>query len=275
MSISSWSINPHFTHMLASYSLLHRSLLLLAGMMVSVAVWAQGSSIPTTSAVREQREAAVVEELLEQLPEGQKYRYPLLNGLSVSFNLFPPVIDLLGKDYGNYEGTLTLDLHHRFLPQVSAGVGYCNTTSDDIGYTHTDGTFHGMRYHSKMRPFIKVGMLYNFKYNDIKPNDFYGAVLRFGYAYSKADITNMGYTDAVWGYYGPIEARGLEFHSVWMEMGGFIKVQLVKHFSLGWDLTFRPFLHKGKDSQGKPYFVPGYGTTSNLFGFGFHGYFDF
>ena len=169
---------------------------------------------------------------------------------------------------------LTLDLHHRFLPQFSAGAGYCDTKSKDIGYTNSKGRFEGMRYHSKMRPFFKAGMLYNFKYNELKADDFYGAVLRFGYAYSEADVTNMSYTDAVWGNVGPLDVTKMQFHSVWMEVGGFIKVQVKRHFSMGWDLTYRPFLHKGKDHYGKPYFVPGYGTTTGPFGLGFHLYYD-
>ena len=199
----------------------------------------------------------------EALPEGVRYRYPVLNGMSVSVNLFPPVMSVFGKDYASYEGTLTVDLRHRFFPQVSAGVGYCDAESDDL-----------VRYHCTMRPFVKAGMLYNFRYNDLKPDDFYGAFLRLGYAYSEADVENLYYTDGFWGETGPMSVRGMQFHSVWMELGGFIKVQVANHVSLGWDLSFKPFLHKGTGSQGAPYFVPGYGTTTGKFGFGFHLYYD-
>lgn len=240
-------------------------------LLLSTTLFAQGSSIPTNSAVKEQRHP---EEWLEELPEGVKYRYPLLNGMSVSVNILPPIIQLFGKGYCNYEGNLTFDLHHRFFPQFSAGVGYCNAKSKDIGYEVDDKHFQGLRYHSKMRPFFRAGILYNFNYNEVKPNDFYGALIRFGYAYSEADVTNLSYTDANWGYVGPLETNDLKFHSVWMELGGFIKVQVANHFSMGWDLTYKPFLHRGKDDHGKPYFVPGYGVANSKFGFGFHLYYD-
>jgi len=226
-----------------------------------VSLWAQGNSIPTTSQVQEQR--AATNELPEKLPEGVKYRYPLLNGLSLSVNLFPPVMDLFGKGYSYYEASATLDLHHRFFPQVSAGAGYCDAESDDL-----------VRYKSDMRPFFKVGMLYNFMYNDTKPNDFWGVFLRLGYAHSDASISNLYYTDGYWGEVGPVDIDGLSFNNVWMEIGGSIKVQLAKRVSLGWDLYFKPMLVKDNNRQGEAYFVPGYGVTSSKIGFAFHLYYD-
>ena len=264
MSMSFCNINPVRLVLLSLLSL------------IPYVAEAQGNSIPTSTAVQEQR--AVQSILQGELPEGVKYRYPLLNGMSVSANIFPIVIDLFGKDYGNYEGSLTLDLHHRFFPQATVGAGYCKAQSKDVGYTPDQSGdnkgFVGLKYHCKMRPYFKAGLLYNFNYNDLKPNDFYGAVLRFAYAYSEADVENLGYADAVWGNVGPMKIEGLKFHSVWMELGGFIKVEVARHFSLGWDLTYRPFLHRGKDRQGKPYFVPGYGTASSRFGLNFNIYYD-
>lgn len=223
---------------------------------------AQGRSIPTSSAVQEQRESSNLA-ALDELPEGVKYRYPLLNGMSVSFNIFPPVLNMFGSQFGSYEGALTLDLHHRFFPQGTAGVGFCNETNDN-----------GVKYECPALPFFKAGMLYNFNYNDLKPNDFYGALIRFGYAYSKSDISNLSYTDGLWNKIDDISIDNLEAHSVWMELGGFIKVQVIDHVSLGWDITFKPFLHKGKTGHGEPYYVPGYGKTASKIGFGFHVYYD-
>ena len=69
--------------------------------MANVTLLAQGSSIPTTSAVKEKRTEGDAT-ASATLPEGQKYRYATFNGMSVSFNLFPPVMNLFGKDYGSY-----------------------------------------------------------------------------------------------------------------------------------------------------------------------------
>ncbi|MBQ0056339.1 MAG: hypothetical protein KBT20_01670 [Bacteroidales bacterium] len=197
------------------------------------------------------------------LPEGQRYRHPLFNGLSVSFNAFPPALTLFGKGYASFEGMATVDLHHRFFPQFSAGVGYCDHESANE-----------VRYQTDPAPFFKAGMAYNFKYNDENGDDFYGAFLRVGYAHSESEVSNLYYTDGYWEPQGPISIDDMKSNSCWLELGGFIKVKVASHLSLGWDASFRPFLHKGSTPSGHPYFVPGYGPTTTSFGFAFHIYYD-
>lgn len=190
--------------------------------------------------------------------------YPLLNGLSVSVNLFPPILNLFGKNYGNLEAMATLDLYHRFLPQVAAGIGYCDHTNDD-----------GIHYKTSSSPFFKLGMVYHWAFKDPKnAHDFYGAFLRYGFSHNEADISGLTYTDGYWPEYGPGSIHGLKSNSHWLELGGMIKVQIVNHISMGWDLSFKPFLHKGKQDCGNPYFVSGYGSTSSKLGFAFHLYYD-
>lgn len=224
-----------------------------------LAAWAQGNSIPTTTAVRENIESVIADEL----PEGVTYRYPLFNGLSVSVNAFSPVMQIFGNGHANYEGMLTVDLHHRFFPQVVAGVGYCNETNDD-----------GVHYECDMMPYMKVGMAYNTKYNDVKPNDFYAVFARLGYSHGKAKVSHLYYTDGYWPEQGPLQLTGIEGNSVWLELGAMIKVQVINHISLGWDLSWSPFIVKGNSKHGKPYYVPGYGTTTTQLSFAFNVYYD-
>lgn len=200
---------------------------------------------------------------LEELPDSIAYRYPLFNGISVSVDAFSPALDLFGKDYRSYEAMVTLDLHHRFMPQVAAGIGNCDYTSDD-----------GLRFKSKATPFFKMGMVYNFKYNDLHGSDFYGAFVRYGFAHTEANLSGITYTDGVWPDYGPKEIDGITYNSHWLEIGGMIKVQVARHFSMGWDVYFKPFLHKGTSKYGDAYYIPGYGTSSNKLGFNFHLYYD-
>lgn len=248
-----------------SYRLILRSSIKLLLLVVLIGcsfgrAMAQGSSIPTTSAVKEQRATG---EDSDELPEGVTHRYPLLNGLSVSLDAFPVVMQVFGNNRANYGGMVTLDLHHRFFPQVAAGVGYCNETNPD-----------NVRYKCSLQPYMKVGMAYNFKYNDLKPNDFYGAFARIGISHNDAEVSNLYYADGFWPMQGPLTLTGLKSTSCWLELGGFIKVQVLDHLSLGWDLSFSPFLSKGNTRNGSPYFVPGYGTTTTALGFAFHVYYD-
>lgn len=218
---------------------------------------AQGSTIPRSSQIQS------TDTLAAELPEGVKYRYPLFNGLSVSVNIFEPVMELFVNEYASYEAMVTCDFHHRFLPQLVAGIGHCDETSDDL-----------VRYHVKPTPYFKLGMAYNFKYNDVRPNDFYTAFVRYGFSSSKADIENLTYTDGYWDEFGPANIMGEKYTCHWIEIGASIKVQVASHLSMGWDLYFKPLLYDGDSRYGDPHFVPGYGKNTSNLGFAFHVFYD-
>lgn len=244
---------------LSNINLLHLCAVIV-GLMISASshLCAQGRSIPRSS---EAQVETVVEDA--ELPEGVKYRYPLLNGLSVMFNLYEPVMNLLGNDRASYEASVMLNIHHRFFPEATLGMGWCNELSDDL-----------VRYHVKAAPFAKIGLRYNLKYNDLEDKFYYFIVARYGFCHSEADISNLTYTDGYWPEYGPTNIRNQKFNSHWVEVGGGIKVQIWKRLSAGWDVYIKPFLHKGSTSQATPYYVPGYGTTDGAFGMAFRLYYD-
>ena len=236
---------------------MNRVLILLLSINLAIGAFAQGRSIPTTKKVQEVQAA----ELPDILPDTVRYRFPLWNGLSVSTNLFDPVMNLFKWDRANYDVTITADLYHRFFPQVSVGVGHCDEVSDD-----------GVKYSCGVSPFFKVGMLYNFKYNEPtrKAEDFYYLLFRYGFSKSTADIENMHYTDGYWDEFGPTSVTGQDYACHWIEIGGGIKVKITGPISLGWELTFRPLLAKGEAKYGKPYFVPGKGASRLSFAFNIH-----
>lgn len=229
---------------------------------------AQGQSIPRSSEVEAHNET-----LLDILPEGQTHRYPLLNGLNVSIDIFDPVMGLFTFDHASYEAQAMLDLHHRFFPLVSLGMGYADETSNngnDYGTTQKQE----LRFKSSMAPFFKVGMAYNTDFNSTRPADYYAAFLRYGYATNKADVTNLYYADDNWGPAGPISILDQRYHTHWLEAGMMIKVQLMRHVSLGWDMYWKVKLHQSGTELGKPTFVPGYGLESSSVGFSFRVFYD-
>ncbi len=217
-------------------------------------VYGQGASIPRGS----EAQAQVPEPVDETLPEGVKYRYPLLNGLSLSVDLFEPVMKVFRNDYASYQVTAQLDLHHRFFPEVTVGVGQCDDFSDDL-----------VGYKTGLSPFGKVGIAYNFKYNDLQPDYFYYVVARYGYSHSTSDITNLTYNDGYWGTYGPTDLTDQTFNAHWLEIGFGIRVKIWRNISMGWDAYIKPLLSDGSSQYAKPYYLPGYGTTTGKFGFGF------
>lgn len=221
---------------------------------------AQGRSIPTSSAVREQQQQEQEATVETPLPEGQKYRYPLLNGLSLSINVFDPMLKMFKVNHANYEAMATLDLHHRFMPEVAVGLGQGNDLKDI-----------GIRYRVKSTPYIKLGMAYNLKYNQqIRPYDWYGVFMRYGCSKSTADITGLTYTDGYWEDYGPHDLFNQEYKCHWLEMGACLRVLVWQRLSMGWDVYFRPMIRKAGNEYGDPYFVPGYGVTNVKIGFQFH-----
>lgn len=213
--------------------------------------FAQGNSIPKSKEAKAQEIKDP-----EALPEGVKYRYKTFNGLNVSVNIFDPVMELMTWDHANYEATVTADIHHRFMPQVSVGLGHCDQLSDDE-----------VRFKTKMSPFFKVGIIYNFKYNDTNPLFYYYVLARYGCSKSTADISNLTYTDGYWDEYGPTSIKSQDYKCHWLEIGGGIKTHITGPISMGWELTFRPMLTCGDDKNGKPYFAPGYGASKLNFAF--------
>lgn len=220
-----------------------------------VCAFGQGATIPRGTATENAAQTLPAD---LELPEGVKYRYPLLNGLSLSVNIFEPVMGIFLNDYASFEATGQLDLHHRFFPEFTFGMGKCDDVSDDlVGYT------------TKLAPFYKIGIAYNLKYNDIAPENYYFIFLRYGFAHSTADITNLTFTDGYWHEYGPFDITGQKFNSHWLEIGFGIKVKIWRRFSMGWDLYYKPLLSDGATRYASPYYIPGYGTTNGKFGFGY------
>lgn len=227
-------------------------LILLLSINLAINAFAQGNSIPKSRKVQDAQATA----LPEILPDSVKYRYPIFNGLSVSVNIFDPVMEVFKWNRANYEATVTGDIYHRFFPQVSLGMGHSKEVSDD-----------GVKYSCKAAPFFKLGMLYNFKYNETRPENFYYLLFRYGFSKSTADIENMYYTDGYWGEVGPTTVTDQEYTCHWIEIGGGIKVKIAGPISLGWELSLRPLLSKGDAKYGNPYFVPGKGTGKLAFAF--------
>lgn len=230
---------------------------------------AQGRSIPKGTKAQEAAETL----LDEELPEGQKYRYPLFNGLNVSVDIFDPLYDIFLSNHATYEAQVMVDLHHRFFPMAAAGMGYADETSNN-GIEFSTDKKQEFRFKSDLAPFLKLGMAYNLRYNSTKPTDTYMVFARYGIAHNKADLTNIYYASANWPDVHLPDMLGQSYTTQWLEAGVMIKVQLIKHLSLGWDLYAKIKLSQSGTKYGKPVFVPGYGDCSSIFGFSFRVYYD-
>lgn len=245
-------------------------LILLACCLQTLPSWAQGRSIPKGSQAKAEEAATIVDEIL---PEGQKYRYPLFNGLNVSIDIFDPLYDLFLSNHASYEAQAMIDLHHRFFPLGAFGMGYADEKSNN-GIEFSTGQKQEFTFKSEMSPFLKLGMAYNLRYNSTKPDDLYMVFARYGIAHSKADLTNIYYASSNWDDVHLPDLLDQKYTTQWLEAGVMLKVQLIKHVSLGWDLYAKIKISQSGTENGKPAFVPGYGDCSSLFGFNFRVYYD-
>lgn len=252
-----------------SRSLLLPLLLLLACSLQTSQLMAQGKSIPKSSKAQEKTDALLVEEL----PEGQTHRYPLFNGLNVSVDIFDPICSLFLYDHASYEAQVMVDLHHRFFPMASIGMGYAKETSNN-GIEFSTGQKQEFTYKSGMAPFMKLGMGYNLRYNNIKPNDYYMIIARYGIAHNTADLTNLYYASLNWDDPHLPDLLDQSYTTQWIEAGVALKVQIIKHVSLGWDLYAKIKLTQSGTQYGKPAFVPGFGDNNSIIGFNFRIYYD-
>lgn len=245
--------------------------------------WAQGRSIPKGSEAKAQEDATKV--VSDVLPEGQKYRYPFFNGLSLSVDLFDPLLSLFTLEHCTVEAQAMADLHHRFFPMVSVGMGWADERSnngmDYVLQPSMDETTppvviekQELRFKSSPAPFGKIGLAYNLKYNDLRPQDYYMVLMRYGIAWNQADISNLYYPDDIWGALGPLEINDQSYTTQWVELGGMLRVQIWQRFSLGWDVYWKIKLAQSGTSLGEPYYVPGFGTTQSSVGFSFRLFYD-
>lgn len=250
-------------------NLLHLAFLLLVALPYQS--WAQGRSIPKGSEARAKEEATKV--LDDILPAGQKYRYPLLDGLNISVDIFDPIMRIAAFDHCSYEAQTMLSLHNRYLPMASFGFGEARDKSNNGNDFGTDQKQEFL-FESKKGLFGKVGMAYNLNYNDKNKADTYLVMMRYGVAWNKADITNLYYADDVWGALGPISLTDQEYTTHWIELGGMIKVQVWQHISMGWDLYWKIKLAQTGTKLGEPYYVPGLGANDSSLGFSFRVFYD-
>ena len=151
-----------------------------------------------------------------------KYNHPLLNGLVVGFNMAEPALKIFGRDYCSWEGIAELNIHNRFFPEVTLGVGSGKKNAEDTE----------LSVHCKPAFFTKVGMNYNFNFNGDNPNYFYVGI-KYGFTSYKTNYSGMTYDDGYWETTGPYNYSNQKFNSHWLEFAFGIRVKIIENFYMG------------------------------------------
>jgi hypothetical protein len=174
----------------------------------------------------------------------------LFQGFTLSADILGPIIYLL-SDYGSTEAALRLNLKNTYFPIVEVGYGKCESTDIETNISY-----------STSAPFFRAGIDFNILKNKFMDNRLYVGA-RYGMSSFKFDMSGPAMTDPIWGGSSPYSYHNAKSTSSWMEVVFGVQVKIWRNFHMGWSVRYKQELHIGQPSYAKPYYIPGYGTTTD------------
>lgn len=174
---------------------------------------------------------------------------PLFNGFAVGIDL-AGLVQYAVSDYGQWEGSLRLNLRDKYFPIVELGIG--KASHDDV--------VTKISYRSSS-PYARIGMDLNLMKNK---HDVYRVYLgaRYAFSYFKYDFSHPGLADPIWGGVAEYGASGVNSHCHWAELVAGLDAKIYGPFHLGWTARYRKRLASGKGDYGNVWYVPGFGKSS-------------
>lgn len=188
--------------------------------------------------------------------------YPLFHSASVSVDIWNPLMRLFGQKYGLVGFAAQVNLKNRFIPTFEFGLGNANYNPDDNNYT----------FHSGISPYFKIGLDYNFLYKS-NPDYLAFAGLRYGFSPFKYQIQDVTTGSDYWGEKGPVDFPEQSYTAGWIEISFGIRAKIWDNISLGWTFKYHNKIHGSDKEMGKPWYIPGYGTTGSKIGASFSIYY--
>ena len=179
--------------------------------------------------------------------------YPLWESVSVGVNFFDGVMMLAGQKHASFDVWGMLSLHNWILPVVEMGIGFADNHPED-------GNF---RYKGKPSFYGKIGVNYNFLYKS-SPDYQMHLGLRAAYTHFSYDITDITINSSYWDQSNHLSILNQKASAFFGEVLAGIKVKIWKNISMGWDARFRFKFKNSNGKNSKPWFIPGYGTSSPL-----------
>lgn len=180
-----------------------------------------------------------------------KMKYPLWDAASVSVDIWDPLMRAFGQDYGLIGFGAELSLHNRYKPVFELGLGQANHKPSGNNYT----------YKSPMSVYMRIGMNYNFLYNSSPDYQFYGG-LRYGFSSFRYSIDDITVDVPYWGETAKFGIPSQTSTVGWFELVFGLRVKLWGPISAGWAFKYHSILHESKNTYGKPWYIPGYGSRS-------------
>lgn len=184
-----------------------------------------------------------------------KMKYPLIFEGAVGINIWDPVMRAFGQHYGLADAWVELSLHNRYKPIFEFGLGQAKYTPSDGNYT----------YKSPTSVYFRLGANYNFLYNSSPDYQFFSG-LRYGFSPFSYSVTNITVDSPYWDETVGFDIPSRNATAGWLEVVFGLKVKLWGPISAGWTIKYSSLLHCSTSANGKPWYIPGFGTRGTSLG---------
>jgi len=177
----------------------------------------------------------------------------LLNGVTVQADIASLIGSILSKgETYSTEGSVQIDLKHKYYPVVELGFGGANKLSaDNIGFK-ANGLFG--------RIGVDINLLKQKK--DAKPsNNLFLAGARIGITNFSYDITNVSITDNYWGGTEILNYPNQYATKVWFEIVAGVRVEVFKNIFMGWTVRNKNLLNQDTEGNISSWYIPGFGIN--------------
>lgn len=184
------------------------------------------------------------------IPTEEDMKQTFFQGFTVSTDILNMGMYFLSS-YGNLEAALRLNLLNTYFPVAEVGLGRCSKEDYKTNI-----------HFSTNAPYLRLGIDYNLLRDKWQTNK-----LLFGLRYG---ISNFNYsysgppqTDPIWHGTAPLDIKSVNATSHYLEVvfGCQVKIWSIVH--MGWSARYKSEIHTSKNIQSHPYYIPGYGTTTN------------
>ena len=181
-----------------------------------------------------------------------KMEFPLLHSLSVSLNLWDPAMRIFGQHYGIADASVELNMHNRYLVNLDLGLGKADYTPEDNNFT----------YRSPLSFFFRIGASYNFFFNSNPDYMIFGG-LRYGFSPFSYSVDNITLDSPYWDESVDFSIPSRHATAGWGEVTFGLRVKLWGPLSAGWAFKYQKILHESRAPNGRPWYIPGFGSRGN------------
>lgn len=186
------------------------------------------------------------------LPPPPPMLYPLIYEATAGINIWDPLMRIFGQHYGLADIWVELNMHNRYFPFFSVGLGNCNDTPDDSNFT----------FRTRTAPYFKIGASYNFLYNS-NPDYKLQFGVRYGFTSYKWNVEDITVDEGYWDSPSHFSINDRHSTAGYLELTFGLKVRIASNWSLGWNIIYHSILHQTKDPMGEPMYIPGYGKQGS------------